>query len=90
MAVVNDDLTFGCQDDILQISGAGSSTGANITYEWSAGQGNISGDTDALDSEIDQPGDYTLLVTNMDNGCTAEASFIVVPECWSYSRIRLD
>ena len=80
MAMVNDDLTFGCQDDILQITGAGSSTGANITYEWSATQGNISGDANALDSEIDQVGDYTLLVTNMTNGCTAEASFTVTPD----------
>jgi gliding motility-associated-like protein len=80
MAMVNEDLTFGCQDDILQISGEGSSTGANITYEWSATQGNISGASNALNSEIDQPGDYTLLVTNMENGCTAEASFTVIPD----------
>jgi len=80
VAMVNDDLTFGCQDDILQISGEGSSTGANITYEWSATQGNISGASDELDSQIDQPGDYTLLVTNLENGCTNEASFTVIPD----------
>ena len=80
VATVNPDLTFGCQDDFLNVSGVGSSTGPNFIYEWSATMGNISGDLNDISTQIDQPGEYTLLVTNMENGCTADASFSVIPD----------
>lgn len=80
IAMVNPDLTFGCQDDVLQVTGDGSSTGGNIEYEWSATIGNISGSTTDLNTQIDQPGEYILLVTNTDNGCTETATFMVTPD----------
>ena len=80
-AAVNPDLTFGCTDQFKELTGEGSSTGANIEYEWSvATQGNISGATNTLETQVDQPGEYTLLVTNIENGCTAEASLAITPD----------
>ncbi len=79
-AMVNPNLTFGCQDDILNITGVGSSTGNNFEYLWTASPGNISGSTTDISTQIDQPGEYTLLVTNTDNGCTQTASFTVIPD----------
>jgi hypothetical protein len=52
------------------IQSAGSSNGPNFTYQWS-GPGLQSSPTD-LNATINQPGNYTLVVTNTDNGCTTE------------------
>jgi len=81
IAMVNSDLTFGCQDDFKDLSGEGSSIGNNISYEWIvATQGNFSGDANAIETQVDQPGEYTLIVTNTENGCTAEASLSITPD----------
>ena len=51
------------------IDGGGSSTGTNFTYSWELDNVTISGETDIMYTAID-PGVYTLIVTNNDNGCT--------------------
>lgn len=56
----------------LKIDGSMSSTGPQFNYLWTAsGGGNIVSGNNTLQPEVDQPGTYTLLVTNTDNGCTA-------------------
>lgn len=52
------------------INSTGSSTGTNFTYQWT-GPGLQSSPTD-VDALVDQPGNYTLVITNTDNGCTTE------------------
>lgn len=64
-----------CDDPSVTISGNGSSTGTDFTYQWS-GPGIISGGT-TLNPTVDQPGTYTLTVTNTDNGCTEMATVTV-------------
>jgi len=54
------------------ISSTGSSTGPNFTYQWT-GPGLQSNPTN-IDATINQPGNYTLVITNTDNGCTTESS----------------
>ncbi|MFN0033655.1 MAG: choice-of-anchor L domain-containing protein, partial [Saprospiraceae bacterium] len=51
------------------ISSAGSSAGTNFTYQW-AGPGLQSNPSDP-DATLNQPGNYTLVITNTDNGCTS-------------------
>ena len=59
----------------LQLNGAGSSTGGNITYNWVASNGgNIVSGQSTLTPTVNQCGTYTLTVTNTTNGCTASAS----------------
>ena len=68
------DGTLTCSADTLIINGAG--TGANnLTFVWTASDGGhlVSGANTPLPT-IDQPGAYTLLVTNPVNGCTATDS----------------
>jgi len=61
-----------CNDPQVTISGAGSSTGPNFTYQWT-GPGIVSGGN-TLTPVVNQPGNYTLLVTNTVNGCTANTT----------------
>lgn len=74
VASVNDELD--CITDAVMISGTGSSTGAGFTYAWS-GNGIIGGGT-GLSPEVNQSGNYTLVVTNEENGCTEEDNVLVL------------
>ncbi len=56
------------------------STGPNISYSWTASSGgNIILGQNTLTPTVDQPGVYTLAVTNATNGCIATSS-VTVPE----------
>lgn len=62
------DNTLNCYQPNLQIGGTNMSTGADYTYNW-AGAGIVSG---AMTSNpvINQPGSYTVTITNIVNGCS--------------------
>ncbi len=66
-----------CAQPELTLSGVGSSTGSNFTYQWS-GPGIVSGGT-TLTPTVNAGGTYTLTVTDESNGCTATAT-VSVPE----------
>ena len=69
-----------CTTPQAQISGAGSSSGPNFTYEWTTTDGNIvSGDNQLL-VVVNLSGTYTLLVTNISNGCSKTSSSVVVSD----------
>ncbi|MEQ1746991.1 MAG: gliding motility-associated C-terminal domain-containing protein, partial [Saprospiraceae bacterium] len=59
-----------CQNPEITLNGNGSSTGPEFTYEWTTANGNIVSGETTLNPVIDQPGTYTLVVTNQENGCT--------------------
>jgi len=65
------DLTLSCSVIALTINGSG--TGANnLSYTWTASNGgHLSSGANTPMPSIDQPGSYSLLVTNPANGCTA-------------------
>jgi|GEM_PF-374829 len=66
-----------CSTTSLTINGAGSSTGSSFTYEWTTVGGNILSGDNSLSPVVDAPGAYTLLVTNMLNGCTSTQTVTV-------------
>ncbi len=54
---------------------ATASSGTNFTYSWTAsGGGHILGSNTVLNPVVDEPGIYTLVVTNTANGCTRSSS----------------
>src|SRR5690606_10945355 len=59
-----------CENDTIILSG--NANNPNATYEWT-GPG---GSHDTPEIEVDQPGEYTLLVSN-GSGCTADTTLIV-------------
>jgi gliding motility-associated-like protein len=72
-----DDDTINCIQSVVQLSGAGSSTGADYEYLWSSLDGNpIIGQTQ-LDASVDLEGVYQLLITNNINGCK-DSDIVVV------------
>lgn len=77
-AWINTPLPLGCGNPTVQLFGF-SSQPAFSTYQWTAGPGGhfVSG-TNNPSAVVDQPGEYTLLVTNTMTGCTAEASVQVI------------
>ena len=60
-----------CSTTSVIISGEGSSVGNNISYEWITGNGNFITSTNNISTEVDATGNYTLQVTNSENGCSA-------------------
>ncbi len=69
---------FTCVDTLLNLSAAGSSTGAEYTYSWSAANGgNILSGNDTPNPVINAVGTYFLQIINQNNGCTAFDTVIV-------------
>lgn len=67
-----------CSNTQIQLNGANSSQGPNFAYAWTTTGGNIVSGANTQTPLVDQPGAYSLLVTNSDNGCTAVASTTVI------------
>ncbi len=70
-------LTLNCSAPTLQLDGSNSSAGAGITYLWTTLDGNIVSGANTTMPTINQIGNYELLVTNTNNGCTSVATTAV-------------
>ncbi len=55
-----------CANGLVTLNGFNSSTGNNISYQWTTTTGNFAGPTDDISATVDQPGYYELLVTYDD------------------------
>jgi gliding motility-associated-like protein len=67
-----------CTNPQVSLNGTGSSTGAGISYAWSAASGgHITGGANTLNPAIDAAGTFTLTVTDNGNGCVTTATTTV-------------
>ena len=66
-----------CNITSVTIDGSGSSGGPNLSFEWSTTNGSITSDTTADTIIVNAAGDYQLVVTNDNNGCSATVSVMV-------------
>lgn len=71
------DDTIDCSTVEVIVSGAGSSEGDDIAYEWTSSDGAIVSGSDAIDAVVSAAGTYTLAVTNTTTGCVTEVSVTV-------------
>ncbi len=70
--------TLTCSNPQIQLGDPMTIVLPNITYQWTASSGgNIISGANTLSILLDQPGTYTLLVTNTQTGCTATASTVI-------------
>lgn len=76
MANAGLDQILNCQNPTLVLNGTGS-TGADYIYTWTTPDGNITNGEDTLTPEVDEPGTYTLLVTNTSNNCESQSEVVV-------------
>lgn len=75
-----------CNNTSLTLDGSASSSGPTISYDWAfvpgpggSPPGIVSGGT-TVNPVVDQPGVYTLTVSNSISGCTATASVVVTQD----------
>lgn len=63
--------SLSCAQPTVGLSGAGSTTGANISYQWTTSDGNIVSGANTLSPLVNAAGTYVLTVQNTANGCSA-------------------
>ena len=64
--------------DITEVTLTGSTSSTGVTFEWNGPDGYLSFSAEDVARE---PGEYTLIVTNDDNGCTATKTTTVAYSC---------
>jgi gliding motility-associated-like protein len=80
IAQAGQNATLDCSGTAVNLNGAGSSTGSNISYQWTTAGGNIvNGDT-TLMPQVNGVGMYFLMVENAANGCAAIDSAAVAQD----------
>lgn len=69
-----------CQSSNVTLSIANSTTGANISYEWTDGTSSLANGTNETSFMVNAEGTYNLIVTNTDNNCFSETSITVTED----------
>ncbi len=75
--------TLTCAVSSFQLDALCSSQGPEFTYLWTTTNGNILSDANTLTPTVNEPGNYTLMVTNILNGCTSTSTVTVVEDIWA-------
>jgi len=70
--------TLTCASEFATLTGSGSSTSGSTVLEWYNSGGVLMGSGETLD--VTEAGSYTLIVTDPDNGCSAESLVVVTPD----------
>jgi gliding motility-associated-like protein len=76
LAVIATPEELDCQVETVSLDGDGSSTGSNINYQWYDAANSALGSTTTI--SVGNAGDYVLVVTDANNGCTDEATITVL------------
>ena len=73
--------TLDCISNTTILDGTGSQPAGSLTYEWTTLNGNINpGDELLPQAEVNTGGDYSLQVTNENNGCSQTTSITIDEE----------
>ncbi|MBK8723258.1 MAG: gliding motility-associated C-terminal domain-containing protein [Saprospiraceae bacterium] len=77
IVALNNPATLNCLDTLSKLLSTGSSTGNEFTYNWTTQNGKIVGSNSDLNVDAAQPGNYTLIISNKNNGCIDSLKTIV-------------
>lgn len=76
-ASAGENMVLDCDNPILSLDGSMSTMGDEVGYTWTTLDGNIVANETTTTPDVDAPGTYEILVTDISTGCTATASVIV-------------
>ncbi|MCP3928364.1 MAG: T9SS type B sorting domain-containing protein, partial [Bacteroidetes bacterium] len=93
------DVILDCNSLEAGLDGSNSSTGSLYTFQWLGNNGSIVSGGSTLQPTVGATGDYSLVITNVENGCTAidnvlvtfpdvptDLTFSVInPSCFGYN-----
>ncbi|MBK8563951.1 MAG: choice-of-anchor L domain-containing protein [Saprospiraceae bacterium] len=71
IAVANANGQITCNTNTVGLNSAGSSLGNDFSYQWITNNGNIVSGANSQSPVVDEPGSYTLTITNSENGCSS-------------------
>jgi len=74
IADAGSDVTLDCNSLQAGLDGSNSSNGAPYVLQWIENNGSILSGSETLQPVVDATGEYTLLITNTENGCTSTCS----------------
>jgi hypothetical protein len=80
LALAGPDGLINCALPAGAVGDASNPVGSTFSLQWTTPDGNIVGNTNGPTATVDQPGTYTLLVTNTANGCTDVDAVIVLDD----------
>ena len=69
---------FPCAVDEVTLDGSASSGQATLSYEWTNSTGLVVGNAAVI--QVSESGEFTLTITDSDNGCTNFSTVMVVPD----------
>lgn len=71
------DFTLTCTQPEIALQGNNSSQGSEYEYEWSSQDATFSNGQDGLNPDVNEQGNYQLLVRNIINGCIATDEVLI-------------
>lgn len=69
--------TLTCSRNTVPVNASASSSGPNFTYAWGTSAGNIISGQNTTLINVNQPGFYSLTITNSQNGCSSTVGVTV-------------
>lgn len=61
----------------IVLNASGSQAGGPLQFQWLTDDGHINSGQNSAQAQVDAPGDYALLLTNTDNGCSTKDTVFV-------------
>ncbi len=69
-----------CDQSFITLNGTDSDQGTDLDIQWTTPDGNISFGSTTLTPIVDEPGTYTLVITNEVSGCSALDSVVITED----------
>lgn len=80
IANAGNDAVWNCATTSLNLSGVATGNSSQYSFQWTTNGGIINGNSNAQTIRADAPGDYSLRVENIKNGCVAFDQLTIVPD----------